>query len=153
LEAYLKPPEESHTANWFRAPTDAAKLSSAVAGVVEDMEPTAGPSLGESPRGLHRTADVIPAMDEDARDAVEHGSVADKLVVLEEGGVPPVVRDQAREPEAEFRVFETRVGTMAGGEGNVSVFPGAPLPRRVFAHGGVSVEEQRCISIDRPEVP
>jgi hypothetical protein len=51
------------------------------------------------------------------------------------------VRDQAREPEAKFRIFVTRIREMAGGEGDVGIFPGAPLPRRVIADGGIGVKQ------------
>jgi hypothetical protein len=44
-------------------------------------------------------------VDEHAGDAVERGCVAEGLAVLQEGGVPPVVRDQAREPHPELRVL------------------------------------------------
>src|SRR5262249_59881219 len=83
----------------------------------------------------------------------ERRGITKQLLLSEEGGVPPVVRDQAREGEAEFRIFVARIRKMAGGEGDVRIFPGAPLPRRVVAHGGIDVEQQRGVGIGQRQVP
>jgi hypothetical protein len=71
-------------------------------------------------RGIQRAADVIAAVDQDAGNAVQCRGITEQLLLREEGGVPPVVRDQAREPEAKFRIFVARIREMAGGEGDVS---------------------------------
>jgi hypothetical protein len=68
---------------------------------------------------------------------VQGRCITEQLVLPEKGSVPPIVRDQAREPEAKFRICVARIREMAGGEGDVRIFPGAPLPRRVIADGGI----------------
>ena len=67
--------------------------------------------------------------------------------------MPPVVRDEAREPEAKVRIVVARIGLVAGGERDVRIFPGAPLPRRVLADGRIGVEQQRGVGIDQRQVP
>ena len=93
------------------------------------------------PGGFERAADVVATVDQDAGNAMQCRGITLQLVLPEEGGVPPVVRDQAREPEAKVRVVVARIREMAGGEGDVRIFPGAPLPRRVIANGGIGVKQ------------
>ena len=124
-----------------------------MAGVVEDVKLTGAPPLRQSPRGLQRAADIVAAVDQDAGNAVQCRCITEQLVLSEEGGVPPVVRDQAREPEAKFRILVARIREMAGGEGDVRIFPGAPLPRRVIADGRIGVKQQRGVRIDQRQVP
>ena len=80
-----------------------------MAGIVEDVKLTGAPPLRQLPRGIQRAADVVTAVDQDAGNAVQPRGIAQQLVLREKGGVPPVVRDQAREPEAKFRIFVARV--------------------------------------------
>lgn len=89
-------------------------VSTAVAGIVEHVKLTGAPALRQLPRGIQR-ADVVAAVDQDARNAVQSRSITEQLVLPKEGGVPPVVRDQAREPKAKFRIFVARIREMAGG--------------------------------------
>ena len=86
-----------------------------MAGIVEDLKLTAAPALRQLPRGIQRAADIEAAMDQDAGNAVQSCGIAEQLVLLEEGGVPPVMRDQARELEAKFRIVVARIQEMAGG--------------------------------------
>lgn len=127
-------------------------IATAVAGVGEDVEAAGGPVAGESPWGFERAADIVAAVDEDAGDAVEFGGVADELFVFEKGGVSPVMGDESREAESEFRVGFLKGGTMAGGEGDVGVFPDAPFEGGAFSNSGVGVEEERGVGIDQGEV-
>jgi hypothetical protein len=59
--------------------------------------------------------------------SLHHGAVG----LFKEGGVPPVVSNWAREPESEFRIFVARIREMAGGEGDMRIFPRrtTPAPR------------------------
>src|SRR6185295_5678929 len=116
-------------------------VSAAVAGIVEDAKLTGAPPLCELPRSIQWAADVVAAVDQHAGNAVQCRCIAEQLVLLKEGGVAPVVRDQAREAETKFRVVEARIRAMVGGEGDVRVLPGAPLPRRVIADGGIVVKQ------------
>ena len=120
-------------------------MSTAVAGIVENVKLTGAPALRQLPRGIKRAADVVAAVDQDAGNAVQCRGITEQLVLPEEGGVSPVVRDQAREPEAKFRIFVARIREMAGGEGDVRIFPGAPLPCRVIADRGIGVKQQRGV--------
>src|SRR5262245_460398 len=113
------------------------RVSATVAGIVEDVKLTGAPPLRQLPRGVQRAADVLAALDEDAVNAVQGLGIPEQLVLREEGGVPPVVRDQAREPEAIVRIVVAQIREMAGGKGDVRIFPGAPLPRGVIADGGI----------------
>ena len=113
------------------------RVAAAVAGVVEDLQPAGRPPPAQPPGGLQRTADVVAAVDEHPGDTVQSGRLSQQLVVLQEGGVAPVVRDKPRKPEAELRVVVARVRPMAGREGDVRLFPGAPFPRRVLPDRGV----------------
>src|SRR5450432_1603917 len=74
-------------------------VAAAVAFVVDDLELASGPVSGQVPGGFERAADVVAAVDEYAGDAVQRCCVVEELAVLEEGGVSPVVRDQARESQ------------------------------------------------------
>jgi hypothetical protein len=80
-----------------------------VAGFVEDVKLTGGPPLRQLPRRIQRAADVVAAVDQDAGNAVQCRGITEQLVLPEKGGVPPVMRDQAREPEAKFRIFVARI--------------------------------------------
>ena len=113
-----------------------------------------GPGAGSSsafataPGRLQWAADVVTAVNEDAGDAVQRCRVADQLILLEESGVPPVVRDQPCEPEAELGVVvEARVAAMARGERDVCVLPGAPLAGGVVAYAGIRVEQQLGVGV------
>jgi len=128
-------------------------VSTAVAGIVENVKLTGAPALRQLPRGIKRAADVVAAVDQDAGNAVQCRGITEQLVLPEEGGVSPVVRDQAREPEAKFRIFVARIREMAGGEGDVRIFPGAPLPCRVIADRGIGVKQQRGVRIGQRQVP
>ena len=79
-------------------------VSTAVAGIVEDMKRAGAPPLRQVPRGIQRAAGVVAAVDQDAGDAVQCRCTTEQFVLPEKSGVPPVVRDQAREPEAKFRI-------------------------------------------------
>src|SRR3979490_2325058 len=85
------------------------RVSTAVAGIVEDVKLTGGPPLRPLPRRIQRAADGVAAGARDAGNAVQCRCITEQLVLPEKGGVPPVVRDQAREPEAKFRIFVARV--------------------------------------------
>jgi hypothetical protein len=91
-------------------------------------------------------------VDQDAGNAVQCRGITEQLILREEGGVPPVVRDQAREPEAIFRIFEARIREMAGREGDVRIFPSAPLARRVIANCGIGVKQQRGVRVGQRQV-
>jgi hypothetical protein len=47
------------------------RVSTAVAGVVEDVKLTGAPALRQLPRGIQRAADVVAAVDQDAGNAVQ----------------------------------------------------------------------------------
>src|SRR6478752_8382566 len=70
------------------------RVSTAVAGIVEDVKLTGAPPLRQLPRGIQRAADVVAAVDQDAGNAVQSRCITEQLVLPEKGGVPPVVRDQ-----------------------------------------------------------
>src|SRR5215475_12713776 len=91
------------------------RVSTAVAGIVKDVKLTGAPPLRQLPSSIQRAADVVAAVDQDAGNALQCRGIAEQLVLLEEGGVPPVVRDKARKPEAIFRIFIVRIRQMAGG--------------------------------------
>ncbi len=103
--------------------------------------------------GLQRPAHVVAAVDERAGDTVEPRRVAEQPILPEEREVPPVVRDQAREAQAELRVLVAGVRPVTGGEGDVRVLPGAPLARRVLADGGIGIEQQRGVGVDQRQMP
>src|ERR1700704_1031790 len=69
------------------------RVSTAVAGIVEDVKLTGAPPLRQLPRGIQRAADVVAAVDQDPGNAVQCRCIAQQLVLLEESGVPPVGRD------------------------------------------------------------
>lgn len=74
--------------------------------------------------------------------------VTEQLIVLQEGSVAPVVRDEPREPEAEIGVLVARVGPVAWGERDVRVLPRAPLARRALTNGGVGIGQQRRVCVN-----
>ncbi len=83
---------------------------------VDDTSLSRVPALGKSLSGLQRCADVVPTVDQDARDAIEPGGIPQHLVVAEKGAVPPIVRDQTSESKAKLRVVEACVRMVAGGK-------------------------------------
>ena len=124
-----------------------------MAGVVDHVKPACRPPLRQQPGGLQWAAYVVAAVDEHARDAVEVGCVVEQLVVLQEGRVAPLVRDQTCESEAKVGIFVARVRPVPRNERDMRVFPRAPFLRRVLTDGGISVEEQRRIRIDERQLP
>lgn len=49
---------------------------------------------------------------------------------------------EAREEQAEGRIFKSPIRGVPGSQRNVGVFPDAPLTRGSFAHRGVLVKEK-----------
>ena len=84
-------------------------MNAAVSSVVEDSQPTGRPSPGELPSGYQWSADIVASVNQHAGDTVKLSSVADELVLLEEGRMPPIVCNQPGEPQAELWVLVTRV--------------------------------------------
>ena len=94
------------------------RVSTAVAGIVEDVKLTGAPALRQLPRGIQRAADVVAAVDQETGNAVQCRCITQQLVLPEEGGVPPVVGDQAREAEAGAAIYRARLwrtGATRGG--------------------------------------
>src|SRR5580704_9127377 len=78
----------------------------AVRRIVDDLQLAAAPRPVQPPRLFERTAHIVAAVDQNARDGVEQRNVTDELILVEERGVTPVVRHQPREQQAERRVRE-----------------------------------------------
>jgi len=112
-------------------------IAAAVSSVVKYVQPTGRPFLRESPGGHQWCTDVVASVDQHAGDTVQSSSLADELVLLQKGVVPPIVCDQSREAQAELRVQVTRVWRVTRGERDMGIFPGTPLVCRAIANNRV----------------
>lgn len=92
-------------------------------------------------------------MDQDAGNAGKQRCIAQELIVFQEGGVSPVMRHQASEPETELRVVKARVALMSGDERDVRVFPRAPRSGGALLDVGIRIEQQGCIGVNQRRVP
>ena len=87
-------------------------IAAAVSGVIENVKSVGRPSSRQLPSGYQWATDIIASVDQDAWDAVEFGSVTDQLVLFQKCRVPPVMRNQPGETQAEFGVLKARVWHM-----------------------------------------
>src|SRR5690349_7837756 len=102
-------------------------VSATMSSVIEHLQPASGPSLGQPPSRNQRPAYIEAAMDEHARDPVQLCGVPNQLVLFEKRRVPPIVRNEASEPQTKLRILVARIWSMARGQGDMGVFPGTPF--------------------------
>src|ERR1700688_3981077 len=90
------------------------RITAAVAGVVDDLQPAGGPGLGQPPSGLEGTADVVATAYEHGGNPGQRRRLAKKLTLPQKGGVAPVMSDQTGKSEAEFGIVVAWVGLVVG---------------------------------------
>src|SRR5690349_2197585 len=92
-------------------------------------------------------------MNEHARYPVQLRRIADQLVLLEERGVPPIVRDKASEPQTKLGILVARIWRVTRRQGDMGVLPGTPFSGREITNNRIEVGEHPRIGFDRREMP
>jgi hypothetical protein len=80
------------------------------------------------------------------------GGVPEQDAVLEPGGVPPVVGGQPGERHPERGTSYPGVRLVAGGERDVDVLPGAPVPGCPLPDRGIRVGRQPAVRLGQAAV-
>src|SRR5262245_39841769 len=124
-----------------------------MASVVENLQPAGGPSLGQLPGGHQWSTYIEASMDEHARDAVQLCGVPNQLVLLEKRRVPPIVSNEASEPQTKLGILVARIWSVTRGQRDMGVFPGAPFPGSEITDNRIRVRKHPSIGFDRSEVP
>ena len=73
-----------------------------------------------------------------------------KVVLLEKRGVPPIVNDEVSEPQTKLGIVVARIWRVTRGQGDMSVFPGAPFPGREITGHRIRIRKHPSIGFDRP---
>src|SRR5262245_34233582 len=120
--------------------------------VVENLQLTGGPLLGQPPSRDQWSTHIEPSMDDHARDPVQLRGIADQLILLKKRRVLPIVRDEASEPQTKLGVLVARIWRVAWGQGDMGVLPGTPFSGSEIASNRIRVGKHPGIGFDRPEM-
>src|SRR5262249_21349133 len=99
------------------------------------------------------STDIEASMDEHARDRVQLCGVPNQLVLLEKRSVPPIVSNEASEPQTKLGVLIARIWSVTRGQGDMGVFPGTPFSGGEITGNRVRICKHPSIGFDRPEMP